>query len=874
MSANTKTLAQQLAERRAANNSHAPKIEQPVVTKTVEPPPPREPSLFEQYVAHGFALVPLKDNEKRPTANAWNEQRNAVRDPKRAKHLTNAGLLHAFSATAVIDVDNIDASRSWLKDHGISLDDLFNAPDAVRIHSGDPARGKLVYALPSIDADLSDHAKRWPTKQISVDDAIIFELRCGASTGNSSQDVVPPSRNPRTKQRYDWIGDWRKLPMLPPELRALWQSMVAPKMERTADELRPTATWPELEALLTQQDPDGDYASWLRTGMALHFESDGEAFELWDAWSAKSGKYPGAEELRAKWDSFHGSATPVTAGSLRRELVASDADFGPPLTKEQGDAALAAYGVVESPRPTITLDGGQLAANADRCEKILSDELYVRNRELVRIGAARELQMSSGTREIIRSDTQPIIVTVSTEYVQRRLTARVSFQRWDARSKEYIAKDCPKDLAAMIHDRSSDRPAMRTLRSIATAPFIRPNVTVCTEPGYDSLAQVFYAPNADFPVMPAQPTQEDASRALAMLLAPFTQFPLTDAGRAAFASHILTEVVRLAIETSPIFAYTAPEAGTGKTLLSQMAASIAHGTPPALRVWSKKDDTELGKVLFASLLAGDRTIGFDNVTGGSKVYAAELCHFATSINYGGRKLGVSETVALPNTAVVFLTGNNLTPSGDMARRAIVIRLDANVDSHKLRERTFAISDLPGYVKEHRAELLVAALTIVRAFVIAGAPQQANPLPSFEAWSRLARDPLMWLGLPNAVDTQDAETDNEAEPLGAVFDVIAAWRGDQWFTANELATHAMFGGPVRDALVAATCDVSDAKHVGMWLRGHRDRIFNGVKLEAGDITRDGRGGVRGWRLAGAGAPTPPPVLANPDAVFVDPDSDLL
>jgi hypothetical protein len=55
------------------------------------------------------------------------------------------------------------------------------------------------------------------------------------------------------------------------------------------------------------------------------------------------------------------------------------------------------------------------------------------------------------------------------------------------------------------------------------------------------------------------------------------------AARSAFVSHILTEAVRLAINCVPMFWYTAPNAGTGKTLLSEMPAMIVHGVEPAVR---------------------------------------------------------------------------------------------------------------------------------------------------------------------------------------------------------------------------------------------------------------------------------------------------
>lgn len=58
--------------------------------------------------------------------------------------------------------------------------------------------------------------------------------------------------------------------------------------------------------LLQQIDPDLSRDEWIRVGMALHHEYDGEeeGFELWNEWSAYGNKYPGEEALRVQWDSF------------------------------------------------------------------------------------------------------------------------------------------------------------------------------------------------------------------------------------------------------------------------------------------------------------------------------------------------------------------------------------------------------------------------------------------------------------------------------------------------------------------------------------------------------------------------------------------
>src|ERR1700731_4868435 len=143
-----------------------------------------------------------------------------------------------------------------------------------------------------------------------------------------------------------------------------------------------------------------------------------------------------------------------------------------------------------------------------------------------------------------------------------------------------------------------------------------------------------------------------------------------------------------------------------------MASIIVHGTPPASRPWVS-DGVELRKTLFSSLLAGDRSIAFDNVPDGHKVRTPELCAFITSETWQDRKLGVSESPRVPNRAVVSATGNNVTPVRDMARRSVVIRLDANTE--RLKERRFKIEDISSFVMQHRPQMLVDALTVIKAY---------------------------------------------------------------------------------------------------------------------------------------------------------------
>ncbi len=79
-----------------------------------------------------------------------------------------------------------------------------------------------------------------------------------------------------------------------------------------------------MEELLGKLDPDMGREEWIRVGMALHHETQGDdtGFELWDEWSAGGSTYPSTEALRGQWDSFtrrEGSGrAPVTMASVMK----------------------------------------------------------------------------------------------------------------------------------------------------------------------------------------------------------------------------------------------------------------------------------------------------------------------------------------------------------------------------------------------------------------------------------------------------------------------------------------------------------------------------------------------------------------------------
>ncbi len=308
---------------------------------------------FREYVEHGWVLCSIREGEKRPRGDGWNKRENGITSPERADMLIGGGLLHAFSGTCALDIDNVELTRIWLKAHNIDLDGLMNADEAVQIVRGDNTRGKLIYKLP----------EPLPTKQIKSEDKtqMLFELRCGATTGNSAQDVLPPTIHP-SGQAYAWkynneLADWRNPPLLPKELHELWLSMVR-RIEPAISAPRAENTTPKsmslLRELVFQRDADCSEPEWWETGAIISKETDHseDGYELFDEWSATGGsKYEGPEATRKKWDEIGSrpdqGANAATIGKLLQERVVDDAAFGAPVDQKQLDDVIAAAEAVQ-----------------------------------------------------------------------------------------------------------------------------------------------------------------------------------------------------------------------------------------------------------------------------------------------------------------------------------------------------------------------------------------------------------------------------------------------------------------------------------------------------------------------------------------------
>lgn len=467
-------------------------------------------------------------------------------------------------------------------------------------------------------------------------------------------------------------------------------------------------------------------------------------------------------------------------------------------------------------RPQIRITDGEQPEILVAAEKVVAKGNYSRGPSIVRISEER-----AGERRKI--------IECTPSYLATYITANADVTKYDGRIKAPRKTNFPENYAYALIARR-EWPNILPLDAIVHSPFVREDGSLCDQQGYDPESRVYADFSLDEFYQLDDTSKDAAADALDTLMAPFDEIPFgSPAARSAFCALILSRVARIATPCVPAFTITANDPGAGKTLASRIASIIMQGAATASRPWPNSPD-EVRKVLFSALLAGDGDIIFDNIREGVKVRSAEVCAFTTSPVWQDRKLGESGSLALPNRALVTFTGNNINPYDDLARRSLVIRLNPNMDRDALGKRTFKIPELESYVKQNRAKLLMCALKIIKAH------QQSEhvgptPLPSFERWSRLVRDALIWLDMPDPCETQRQETDDGRVALAGAFEMLAPKLEGRKFTAADVRGTVMFDEALCTVLHDGGCsDPRDSMKIGYWLRENRDRFGGDFRLQ--------------------------------------------
>lgn len=152
--------------------------------------------------------------------------------------------------------------------------------------------------------------------------------------------------------------------------------------------------------------------------------------------------------------------------------------------------------------------------------------------------------------------------------------------------------------------------------------------------------------------------------------------------------------------------------------------------------------------------------------------------------------------------------------------------------------------------QDRERYVSAALTIIRAWIIAGKPMtDCKALVSYSEWSDFCRQPLLWLGCtdPTTSVFESLSEDPDRETLARLLDA--------WYTAFERTPtmlreainklHHLRDDELREVLhdIASERGEINRRKLGWWFKRHAGRIVNGLRL----VRCSGNSSAEKWRV---------------------------
>jgi hypothetical protein len=247
----------------------------------------------------------------------------------------------------------------------------------------------------------------------------------------------------------------------------------------------------------------------------------------------------------------------------------------------------------------------------------------------------------------------------------------------------------------------------------STLPIVLPNGTMLTGGGLDRKYGIIFRVPEQLDAL--LPTREECGAAVVVAAIDFlTDEWLVDLaadyeGKCIVIALCLTIIERMLLPSRPCFFVTAGKRGSGKTTTLQMVSRAVLGHPAAAAAWSGSLE-ERRKALFSYLGSGLPLLIWDNLPRGSEISCPSIEKSLTTEIYSDRVLGVSEVRRVPAYTIQCFTGNNVSPTGDLASRALIARLDAG--SPDPENRTFQHADPVAWTLANRGRILQSMYQIL------------------------------------------------------------------------------------------------------------------------------------------------------------------
>lgn len=481
------------------------------------------------------------------------------------------------------------------------------------------------------------------------------------------------------------------------------------------------------------------------------------------------------------------------------------------------------------------LDATNDADFGDTLSKLIGtgplSNIFRRGTELVRFRNIEE----TGYSVPLEDDPLPISTTVQPGSLAAYVDDSFYVFEWvgSGPNRHTEHKQAPKEVVQRSIERASLRGSVREARILTRAPLVKPDGSMLDQPGYDESIKALYLPLYHNVIQAREWVSSAEARCFLVSENDNTGVfgEISWAGqnngndsRATYLAMLLTPLLELICPPPwPLFAVTAPDRGSGKSLLSQCAQILYGGRPRGM----SKDSEEFRKQITTALLDTGKIVSFDNID--RPVANDELSRLLTEPIWTDRLLGVSRDVILPNDRVWCVTGNNVQIGADQRRRTVWSMIDANCE--KPWERTyFREGNLKGWVRDNWEVVISALGKMITEWMKAGSPlatDAADRRDEFGAWLRAINGILAHSGAQGRVGRSErvsglVENDNWA----ALYQAIAEKYRDEPWTVKKLSSdYAMQSFidnivPVGQKSAAVTIGKAIAKRENQWIQGYR------------------------------------------------------
>ncbi|HRY08347.1 MAG: hypothetical protein KDC40_12345 [Actinobacteria bacterium] len=401
-------------------------------------------------------------------------------------------------------------------------------------------------------------------------------------------------------------------------------------------------------------------------------------------------------------------------------------------------------------------------------------------------------------------------------------------------------------------------PKVRPLTSVTRAPFVRPDWSICTKPGYDRATQVLYLPRGPQRItVSSRPSGHDLDQAVQLLMLMVGDFPWNSPDDRAnyLAAMIWPVIAQTHNEALPALMINAHQPGSGKTLLGSILTHLYDGTMRSEWPTSKDEQEKDLAAIFAANTGG--IVLYDNIKG--TLRSGVLEGLLTTRRTSFRRLGTNdERIPINNDRLIVFTGNNIGIAGDLSRRVVWASIDPQMPDPETRSGFSIPGDLGAWVVSNRHRVVGAILTLVSHWVAEGRPMTSSRTDSFASSIDTAQGILSAAGIPGTVGAASAipvAALDEQDEWSGWLEALHGVYGDNVFRAGELLAmlnrarasemnpmerHAWEQLPEEVAVRWDERSGMTSRSLGMFLKNRNGRYFGDFAVRLIQDQRNGNG----------------------------------